>query len=1428
MEPVHLVRRAVARLWQRVGATIILVVAFLGLNGFLLYFLLNSTFTFRVFDSTVNTLFRGRIGWTRLSFGPMPWQLRILEPVLLGPDGRPVITARSVSIDSVRLTDLPGTIAADDIRIEGAVVRLEQRPHAEAVDLFGQPDMVFNIAEMFWPPGPQIDEGQPGGGVNLDFGRVEIVDATFVLDMPSTSIEVSGVDINRARFALSGESETMAIAAARLRAKRGEVRILMDEAAAPALTAPADATLSWPITDLNLNGFHWAEMAFRVTHLTAAVRGDPLVISSFYMDLDRPGVPLMGTRLRLDTDDVATHLRPLGVEGVHGAARLHVHGRGEIDVFDGAIELTSTDLDAFGWQAARTRVEARLEKARIAHVDALSVDAYGGTVQAQARFDLEQGHLWTRASLDGVRPATLPLGLDPAVAALIGGPLDGWVTARGRDLFTADRRLNADAVLTLRYDRPPPGLGRRLTLRTVASYGGDTLDLHQLDVRSGDTHLNVAGRANLAAGTGRFGGDVAVADLAGPVGAFGLPLSGRAKVGFTLRGDLADPTVAADVQGWKVQWAEFPAADVGGRARYAKGRLELDNVALDTAVGEVGVRGHLDLGRRGTPLALDVRARQVQLERLPLPVDVAGRVDADVRITGAASRPQIKGRARVLNPRYQRLAFERIDVAGRYAGDTIEVDEVRLTDGHELLHASGEVDLRTERFRGAATLTDVPLGIADPLLEAPLPVRGTVSLTLTGDGTFDDPSGAGQVSLRGFGYDTFDLGDGDLTLTAGDGEVSLEGRLFADFDLSATVPTTPGDGPARAEVRFADLGVGRYVPQLAESGLAATISGSVRAVADPFAGTLEQVTAALDPVEVTYRLVSDTVGGRSGEATDFVVRSDGPIEVSYRHGVLNVDRLRLTSAGQALGIAGTVGDDGTIDLQVAGNLNLAVAQPFLKSVFTQMSGRATVWLEVGGDLTDPRPTGRIRLDSLDLIPRSSTIGTELALMRPVELEIAAPYGPLAPAEGDEGPPIGVFTVALPPFAAPAPENRKPPNLFMIRRDDTEIEVTRFAAWFENFAPTSLMVEADASNITLNVPETVRATINARPVRFEMWTQPMARRAPETRLRLSGDIDVLRGEYVADITSASEINQGLRDDLRGRARAGSVSVFETSPILKRLMLDLRLRSDGDFFVRNQVTVLQLELETRFDLKVTGFLVSLPTDALDDGLRIDGQVTVLPDSRILYARAPYEVTQGSVTFGEQDFLNAELVATHTFRLRTGESTTAGIGFDRGLTGDVRLEEVVLRFSVRMATRDSSPDIDLGLSSSSGLSHIEVATLVLTGSLPSDLTGAASAQPATEVVLGPLLGFIERPLEETLEVDLALTPASSGTLYIDAEKLLSRRLRVYSRTPVGNEDAATPQTFGLEYQINNSTYGELTNEQTGNLNSTSGRLRLRLNLD
>ena len=153
--------------------------------------------------------------------------------------------------------------------------------------------------------------------------------------------------------------------------------------------------------------------------------------------------------------------------------------------------------------------------------------------------------------------------------------------------------------------------------------------------------------------------------------------------------------------------------------------------------------------------------------------------------------------------------------------------------------------------------------------------------------------------------------------------------------------------------------------------------------------------------------------------------------------------------------------------------------------------------------------------------------------------------------------------------------------------------------------------------------------------------------------------------------------------------------------------------------------------------------------------------------------------------------------------------------------------------MQQRDSpfpiavEPELKFDLSSNSGASKLDVAWLVLTGSYPDNLSGSASAQPAAEVVLAPLLSLVERPLEDTFKVDLTLTPVSSGTLYIDANKFLSRRLRLYSRVFVGDEDDSSPQQFGLQYQINNVAFGELSSAQSGSSVSTTGKLKLRLSL-
>ena len=52
--------------------------------------------------------------------------------------------------------------------------------------------------------------------------------------------------------------------------------------------------------------------------------------------------------------------------------------------------------------------------------------------------------------------------------------------------------------------------------------------------------------------------------------------------------------------------------------------------------------------------------------------------------------------------------------------------------------------------------------------------------------------------------------------------------------------------------------------------------------------------------------------------------------------------------------------------------------------------------------------------------------------------------------------------------------------------------------------------------------------------------------------------------------------------------------------------------------------------------------------------------------------------------------------------------------------------------------------------------------------------------------------------------------------------------TRVLVGDDSDSRQQQIGLEYQINNVTFGELSSERTSSLVTTTGRLRLKLNLN
>ena len=1441
LEAPRTVLRVTARLYQRISAQIILVTAFLGLLYFLLYFLLNSSLAMGIFDQVVNSQFRGRIAWSRLSWGPLPWKLDILEPTLTDPEGKPVITADRISLKNIRLSALlDNVIAVDGIEISRPTFYLRARPHPEGIDDLGNPANLTNIAAVFLPPVGEvvIDEGDPGSGMKLAFTGVDIRAATFLLDQPEILIRTVGANINDARFAMdSADSQgSMTIGATSVEFTRTRVSIPATELAVPVIEAPAADLMRWTVSDGTIRHFDWRAQAFTVSSLTGTLRGDPIDIRGIAMDLDQPGVPTLAAQVHFRSDSIGRHLLPLGIDGVDGPVDLRARTEGQLDSVNATVTAEGDWLSIMGNRLTGWNLKAGLDPDGLAHLDALEAGISGGRLYAAGEYAIEAANAALNVQLYDVDPAKLPdLQGIPEVKRLARGPMDLRLRVHGTSLMDADAR-RASVTVDMNHRRVGasgiPGLPADTELNLIAALRGDVLKVHRLHLDAGPNQLKVEGQLGVSTQRGDLQGRISVPDLA-PIGiAMDLPISGSIDASFNVNGALANPVAELRLSGQQLRYADYPVADLGLQARYARQRVEIANFDLRTAVGRVEAGGNLDL--RGRPRAdVTVSLMNIDVTAAPIGLDIAGLIDTTrpVRITGPLSAPRVDGAIRIKAPRFERLALTEVRVDGAFAGDTVELRELLVTGPDDMrLTADGQLNLARQTFDGRLKGSKIPIAIADAFVEQPLGVRGQISFELAGKGPFSDPQGAGFLSVNTLGFKEYNLRDSRLDITAADGKVDVKGRLFELLVIGASVPMRASAGMATAQLAFDELTPKRL--GFADPRFDVTTTGRVNARYDIFGPVgLDSLDVTLTTLDAEYfhrdvrgNVVRTPMLPGADDPT-LRLQAERPVRISFRHGVGALDDVALSVNGQPLVLVGTVGQDMTLDVALRAALDLAIAAPFANETFNDISGLMHTSIDIIGPLDDPNVNGWVRLERLDAVPRSSVIGRDLHLEGPVEFVITSPIGPQPLQPGSN---LGTFTVALADFTRARSDRPAQPNEFRLRRDEAIVAINQVSVEIEQFGLERLFVSMNASDMALNVPKVIRANFDATDLSVEMFQHREGIRPPETRLRIGGDINIEEAEYVADIIASDALNQGVTDNLRGRSRAQSISVFERVPLLKRMILDVRLRAEDSVWVRSNLAVVATELELKMDVRAQGFLVGKPSDSVEDQLQINGTVDVLDDaSTITYQRRTFDVNEGIVNLGGQNFMSTNITASTTFKLRTDQGQT-NTTFDTGAGADLREEEVTLEIEVVMPTRDSDPKINPTLTSSSGASKIEVLTLLLTGRYPSDLTGAASAAPATEVLLGPVLSLIERPLEETLDLNLSLTPDATGTLFIDVEKSLSRRLRLYSRTPVGNDSATNPQIVGLEYRINNTIFSELTNEQLGNNNATSGRLRLRLEMD
>ncbi len=370
-------------------------------------------------------------------------------------------------------------------------------------------------------------------------------------------------------------------------------------------------------------------------------------------------------------------------------------------------------------------------------------------------------------------------------------PQGELVRLDGVDLTASLTRRAADVELVARGGMASPGNDRQLALGRTAVEASLDLDGREADVRRAD--LSVEGLTLVAQGkieslcdamptlavTGQS--FVPVASLA----RFGLPLddaAGQAWARLAISGRADSPLVRAEVQGAKVTIGPFTPGDFSARVALSSGVLKIEDLTTRAGEGEAHLTGDVQL-TQGLPVHLKVEASGLSfaktLERAgvggswvefpaTLKAALSGRLAPKLALAGdvdfrtgrftltnqAWDRPKKTGRTILTFD--QSLGTFRVAIGEQWV--SFEGMDVRVgAEGRT--RVTGDAKLFYDPRRGIevhAASDAVDLSDFGHISEIPWRGTGTTRLSVTGAGPTLLVDG--QVTLRDFNYDGYNLG----------------------------------------------------------------------------------------------------------------------------------------------------------------------------------------------------------------------------------------------------------------------------------------------------------------------------------------------------------------------------------------------------------------------------------------------------------------------------------------------------------------------------------------------------------------------------------------------------------------------------------------------------------------------------------------------
>ena len=173
------------------------------------------------------------------------------------------------------------------------------------------------------------------------------------------------------------------------------------------------------------------------------------------------------------------------------------------------------------------------------------------------------------------------------------------------------------------------------------------------------------------------------------------------------------PTLAIRTQG--LEWRTAPGSQA--TVKYARERVDFENVRLVSADQSLDVNGTLALGTDTPAAGIHVKANNVdlkQLETLTLQDrGLSGRLNADATIAGTTAAPAVKGTVQVANGGFQNYHYDSLTANVDYQAARVGLDATLQQSATESITAKGSFP--TSLFTPSRSVEHVEASAADAI-----------------------------------------------------------------------------------------------------------------------------------------------------------------------------------------------------------------------------------------------------------------------------------------------------------------------------------------------------------------------------------------------------------------------------------------------------------------------------------------------------------------------------------------------------------------------------------------------------------------------------------------------------------------------------------------------------------------------------------------